>query len=853
MSSRGAASGSGDEGSAIPADPSGLGRTGAPRDDRQRRRWPLVLGGTVAAVALVAGGGGAYLNARLRASLPQEEGERAVKGLGAPVRIERDAHGVPVVRGGSRLDVARATGFLHAQERFFQMDLLRRSAAGELAALFGRPALEMDREARVVRPRLVARRAVKALRADERDMLSAYAAGVNAGLASLGAPPFEYVTLRSEPAKWQDEDSLLCAFAMYRDLQGRQPWGESVLGTMRETLPPELAAFLAPVGTEWDAPIEGGKIAMPAVPGPEVVDLRKTKADAAAARVLPPSPEPAVLAVLGRPVGLQPTGDDDAFVRGSNNWAVAGAHTAHGGALVANDMHLGISVPNTWYRLSLVFPGADGERRVTGVTLPGAPFVVAGSNGHVAWGFTNSEGDWADLVLLEPDPKNPDAYLTPEGPRTLERETETIEVKGEKAETLAVESTIWGPVIDKDGAGRRRALAWVALREGGLNAALVRMESVRDLDEAQALAPEAGIPNQNFVVADAAGRVGWTIIGRIPRRVGFDGSVPTSWADGTRRWDGWLPGAEYPRVVDPPSGRIWTANARVVGGEKLAKVGVGGYDLGARQGQIRDDLLALDKASESDMLHVQLDDRALFLARWQKLLLDTLTPDAVAQDARRAEARRLAEAWGGHASIDSVGYRVVRTFRERVRGYVLDPLLAPARARDEKRLRPGSAPNSRWEGPVWALVTERPAHLLDPRYESWEALLLAAVDASVEELTKDGRPLAARTWGERNTTLIRHPLSRAVPQLGSFLDMPREPLPGDNHMPRFQAPTSGASERFSVSPGREDRGYFHMPCGQSGHPLSPHYADGHAAWAKGEPTPFLPGPAVHVLTLVPGP
>ena len=239
------------------------------------------------------------------------------------------------------------------------------------------------------------------------------------------------------------------------------------------------------------------------------------------------------------PLGLGPASDDDA-VRGSNNWAVAGTHTVHGGALLANDMHLGISVPNTWYRLSLVFPGVDGERRVTGVTLPGAPFVVAGSNGHVAWGFTNSEGDWADLVLLEPDPANPEAYLTPEGPRKLERETETIEVKGEKAETLAVESTIWGPVIDKDHAGRRRALAWVALREGGLNASLVRMESVGGLDEAQALAPEAGMPNQNFVVADSAGRIGWTIIGRIPRRVGHDGSVPTSWADGTRRWDGWL-------------------------------------------------------------------------------------------------------------------------------------------------------------------------------------------------------------------------------------------------------------------------------------------------------------------------
>jgi len=834
------------------ADPSGPGPTEVPQDDRRRRRWPRVLGGTLAVVALAAGGGGTYLRSRLQASLPQLEGERAIRGLGAPVRIERDALGVPVIRGGSRLDVARATGFLHAQERFFQMDLLRRSAAGELAALFGRPALEMDREARVIRPRLVARRAVKALRADERDLLAAYTAGANAGLTALGAPPFEYLALRAKPAPWRDEDSLLCALAMYRDLQGRQPWQESVLGLMRETLPAALADFLAPVGTEWDAPIEGGRIAMPAIPGPEVVDLRKTRPAAAAARLA--EPDPLALAFAGSPVGFRPASlDDDAFVRGSNNWAVAGTHTVHGGALLANDMHLGISVPNTWYRLSLVVPGVDGERRVTGVTLPGAGFVVAGSNGHVAWGFTNSEGDWADLVLLERDPQRHDAYLTPEGPRPLEREVETIEVAGEKAETLVVESTIWGPVLGTDHRGRRRALAWVALRQGGLNAALFRMEAAGDLDEAQALAAEAGIPNQNFVAADAAGRVGWTIIGRIPRRVGHDGGVPTSWSDGTRGWDGWLAADEYPRVVDPPTGRIFTANARVVGGEKLAKVGVGGYDLGARQGQIRDGLLAIDEVSEDDMLRVQLDDRALFLARWQKLLLGVLTPDAVAKDPRRAEARRLVGGWGGRASIDSVGYRVVRAFRERVRGLVLDPLLAPARAKDVKHLRPGTAPNALWEGPVWALVTERPAHLLDPRYPSWDALLLSAADAVLEELTKDGRRLAERTWGERNTTLIHHPLSRAVPQLGGFLDMPREPLPGDSHMPRFQSPSAGASERFAVSPGREELGYFHMPCGESGHPLSPHYADGHAAWAKGEKTPFLPGPAVNVLTLVPGP
>ena len=747
--------------------------------------------------------------------------------------------------------MARATGFLHAQERFFQMDLLRRSAAGELAALFGRAALERDREVRPLRLRQVARRAIKSLRADERDLTAAYAEGVNAGLAALGAAPFEYLVLRAEPGPWRDEDSLLCALAMYLNLQGRQADQESLLGLVRETLPPALAAFLAPVGTEWDAPIEGGAVPMPAVPGPDVVDLRKTRPEAPIAGSASPDAS-SDLAWMGVPIRPGPAADDDELALGSNNWAVAGRLTTHGGALLANDMHLGISVPNTWYRVSLAFPGADGERRVTGVTLPGAPFVVAGSNGHVAWGFTNSEGDWADLILLEPDPASPDRYLTPEGPRVLEREVETIEVAGGKPETLAVESTIWGPVIDRDDTGRRRALAWVALRDGGLNASLYRMEAAHDLDEAQALAAEVGIPNQNYVVADSSGRIGWTIIGRIPRRVGHDGSVPTSWADGKNRWDSWLRPDEYPRVVDPPSGRIWTANARVVGGDKLAKVGVGGYDLGARQGQIRDDLLATPKAAEDDMLRVQLDDRALFLTRWQKLLLATLNADAIGNDPRRVETRRLVEAWGGRASIDSVGYRIVRAFRERVRDRVLDPLLAPVRAKDPKHVRAGAAPNARWEGPVWALVTERPAHLLDPRFPSWDALLSDALDDVLGELAKAG-PLAARTWGERNTTLIRHPLSRAVPPLGAWLDMPRQPLPGDSNMPRFQAPSAGASERFAVSPGREELGYFHKPCGQSGHPLSPHYADGHAAWAKGEKTPFLSGPAANVLTLRPGP
>jgi penicillin amidase len=364
-----------------------------------------------------------------------------------------------------------------------------------------------------------------------------------------------------------------------------------------------------------------------------------------------------------------------------------------------------------------------------------------------------------------------------------------------------------------------------------------------------ARAARAGIPPQNFVCGDSAGRIAWTIIGRIPRRQGLSGREPESWADGARRWDGWLDPAEYPRVLDPPSGKLWSANSRMVDGEMLARIGETGYDLGARQQQIRDALLKLDKATLEDMRAIQLDDRALFMARWRDLLLRTLDAAAVAHDPRRAEFRRLVESWGGRASVDSAGYRLVRAFRGTLAEEVFGAVTARCRAADARFDYAGQV--WRFEGPLWALVTQRPAHFLAPRHPTWDARLLAAVDRTIAVLLEGGGALADRTWGERNTTRVQHPLSMAVPSLERWLDMPRLPLPGDSHLPRFQSVRAGASERMAVSPGRESEGYFHMPAGQSGHPLSPNYGDGHRAWATGEATPFLPGPPVHTLTLRP--
>jgi penicillin amidase len=319
------------------------------------------------------------------------------------------------------------------------------------------------------------------------------------------------------------------------------------------------------------------------------------------------------------------------------------------------------------------------------------------------------------------------------------------------------------------------------------------------------------------------------------------------WADGKRGWDGWIAPAAYPRVINPADGRIVTANNRLVEGTALQMLGNdGGYDAGARARQIEDDLKGIGKASARDMLAVQLDDRAIFLSPWRYLLLQTLSsPEAGDSDARHELRHVVAEQSTGRASPDSAAYRIVREFRTHVAELAFAPLIERIRKVDPE-YPAGVGRGS--EGPLWALVTQQPLHLLDPRFRSWNDLFLAAADMVVTDAQKEGG-IAVYTWGRANTVRIRHPLSRAVPMLSPLLDMADEALPGDSNMPRVQGPAFGASERFAVSPGREQDGYLHMPAGQSGHFLSPHYRDGNDAWAKGEATPFLPGSTVHTLTL----
>jgi penicillin amidase len=236
---------------------------------------------------------------------------------------------------------------------------------------------------------------------------------------------------------------------------------------------------------------------------------------------------------------------------------------------------------------------------------------------------------------------------------------------------------------------------------------------------------------------------------------------------------------------------------------------------------------------------VQLDDRALFLERWRTIILEQLRPETVAGDSLCAEFRRLVrDGWTGRADVGSVGYRLVRAFRLQLFEEVYGWLTAPCRQADpafDFHVIP------RWEDPLWTLVNQRPPHLLSSHYASWDSVFVNVADEVVRWLNRDGRPLVSRTWGEFNTTAIRHPLSRAVPLVGRWLDMPAHQLPGDSHMPRVQHPAMGASERLVVAPGRPEQGILQMPCGQSGHPLSPYWRAGHQAWEEGRPTPLLPG------------
>ncbi|MCA9292290.1 MAG: penicillin acylase family protein [Phycisphaerales bacterium] len=765
----------------------------------------------ICAILLVIGHGAALM---VR-SLPVTDGDVRVAGLGAPVTIERDALGVAVIQGDSLNDVAYGEGFAHAQDRFFQMDLLRRSASGRLSELIGPMGVDLDIDARAHRFEDVADQVVQDLPPEHRTLLAAYARGVNAGLEALEEPPFEYSTLsllngaRLRPEPWRERDSLLVVLEMTKTLSfGR--FAEQMRTAMLATLPRDVATFLLPEATRYDAPMIADEALPPALSVPDS------------------------LSSAGAPTSPMRDDAPDLLMRtalGSNNWAVAGERSAHGGAILANDMHLPLAVPNIWYRAQLTWNDDEGEHFWVGVSLPGVPGIVVGSNGHVAWGFTNAFVDVQDWIVVDPDAEDPSRYLTPDGPEPFGEYTTEIGIAGRSPHMQTWRSTRWGLVTEEE---PMRVLKWSAFDPATTNLRVLDTWRARTLEDAAEIMREWRGPPQNAAIAADDGRIAWVLTGFIPTREGFDGRTSERWGAGQFAWTSASRDGARPTLIDPPDGVVWSANNRTVPVEQSIGL-LDDYGLGCRAQRIREMLGNRSGLTERDLLAMQLDTRVAVGEPYRKLAarLEAALP-AGSSGARAAE---LIRHWNGRADVDEAGYLVLRRFYSELGDRVLDPILEPTKF--TWRWLPSAL-----QEPLLTIVEQRPHGGVPEGAGGWDALLDGALTEAMG--TSDGR-----RWGKHNRLRMRHPLARTLPKWFRLFDMPAHEQAGDYWAVRVASPRFGASERLVVSPGREAEGILHMPGGQSGNPISPHYRDGHRAWGRGEPTPLLAGPIEHVLRLVP--
>ena len=775
---------------------------------------------------VIAVGGVILVVALLRASLPKLDGEQRVPGLESPVKITSDRYGIPTIVAHSRLDATLALGYITARDRLWQIDILRRRAAGRLSEILGKGALGVDRRQRTIGFARAAKAIAANLPEDQKEILRSYASGINAYIKAAKVLPFEFLILRYQPEPWAVEDSILIILNIFQELTGDSEEDERMLSIMAASLPPEVVDFLTPDTDDYTTVLLGGKNAH---------------------RPIRPIPIKALTSIRHT---LSPTDKKTGMVRmqphiGSNNWAVAKSKTSDGRAIVANDMHLGLSVPNIWYRAALRY----GDVEISGVTLPGTPGVVAGSNGHVAWGFTNIGGDFLDLVRLELNPENPDEYKTRAGWKRFEVVNETIRIKGGKTVDHPVKLTVWGPVSETALMGQPVAIHWTALEPQAVDIGLLYIDKAETLEDAIHVMNRSGGPPLNAAMADNTGRIAWTYCGRMPVRKGFDGASSKSWADGKIGWEGYIPPDDLPRVIDPPAGFLVTANNRTLGTDYPHVIGHN-YSNSYRAYRISERLSEMDQITEEDMLQLQLDTTSHFYDFYQQLALSVLTNDTIANKPALKAVRRHIEAWIGKAEVDSVSFGVLVRFHEGLAADVFTPFLTRCKAVDENFVYT-------WrniEPPLRMILTEQVPELIpDTNYPNWEAWIRSKLEEALQQLYSEYNinSLEQLTWGRINTTDIAHPLGRRIPVLGKFLNMPRDLLPGCSFCVRVSKPDFGASERLVVSPGRHSDGILHMPSGQSGHPLSPNYKDGHQHWAKGEIHAFLPGAATHSLMLKP--
>jgi len=838
-----------------------------------RSSLPVRLGRLVLAVvvlaAALAGGAFVWFRAAERAAMPTLDGTVVLPGLKGSVTVVRDGHGVPSITAGTLDDLFFAQGYVTAQDRLWQMDMMRRYASGELAAALGPKYVPVDREQRVLGLRDVARRSLAHATVEERAQLESYARGVNAYIAEHQyGLPLEMRVLRYFPRTWTAEDSVLVGLSMaemlnhgtYLDKLHR----EQILGR----LGPELTGDLYVESSQRDivpghdldeiepqtvAPDTAQETAKGPVALRRPERRRRHRAEGRRFRAAGEGAEGfKVSKFQGFKVGsngksngnsesngngksdgigngatsagngliwgsqVAAAGMLDRVRPGSNNWVISGSHTQSGRPLLANDMHLPHRIPNTWYEAHLTC----GDYDVAGVTLPGAPWVIVGHNRRIAWGFTNLGPDVEDVYVEQFNAQG--EYETPEGWRKPVVRHEVIHVKRGRDVEMDVVVTRHGPIVSGEmkNEPRKLALKW-AVFDSGLSLPFYAVNSAQNWEEFRAAFSGFNGPGQNVVYGDVDGNIGYQATGLVPVRASGDGTLPVSGADDAHEWTGYVPFEELPSVYNPPSGIIATANGRVTAdGYKysITKEWESPYRTERIYRVLRQD----KKFTAADMLALQTDvesDLDKFVAQRMVYAVDQ-TPGA---SSRARNAADILRRFDGNMSMDSAGAAI----EQRARQWLAATLLGNKLGND--------ADLYTWfMKSVWLenMVAFQPARWLPGQYTSWNDLLTAAVEAAVND-TQAPRELAGWKYGDYATVEIGHPIFGKVPGLKKYASTGRWPQSGNGITVKQVGGMFAPSERFTADLADLDRSTLNIVNGQSGNLFSPYFDDQFGAWYRG--------------------
>jgi penicillin amidase len=815
----------------------------------------------LAVILFVAAGGVAWFYSMARSALPQLDGRLRVAGLSAPVTVTRDAHGVPTIDAANFGDLFFAQGYVTAQDRLFQMDGIRRVAAGELAEVFGSKCLKHDRQQRILGLRVAAQKTIEILPAEERSHFEAYARGVNAYIEShRDRLPLEFRILRYSPRPWSPEDSALIGAQMVEDLS-TSPRHALVREKILAKLGPELTADLY-VNSSWhDRP--------PTVSRPTLDEEIKGKnkdqdddddedddsgTDSSVTGLMPPTGFRAL------PPRVEMFFDELPLVLGSNNWVVSGGHTVSGKPLLSNDMHLGHQMPNLWFEAHLRCKSGGADFDVAGVTLPGYPFVIVGHNQRIAWGFTNLGPTVEDLYVETFNPTG--QYLTPDGWRQPEHRREVIHVKDKPDEVVDVVLTRHGPVVTAMSPGETRPLALRWTLYDGVRSPFFAVDSAQKWEEFRHAFSQLDAPGQNVVYADVDGNIGYQATGKIPIRAAGDGSLPQTGSDNAHEWVGYVPFEKLPSVFNPASGIIATANGRVTREGYLYSLSTE-WEAPWRTARIYRVLESGKKFSAADMLSLETDiyselDR-FFGERFMYAIDHAKNPSARAKAA--AETMRQ---WDGRMIANSAAPTIAVRARQELTRLLLEPKLGVAPKDPDQLEATLSWRSYQWlMSTIWLenVVQHQPKRWLPDAYTNYDELLATAVEAAVD--SNPGRSSAAPqdlvswNWGDFHPVEIQHPIFGKIPFLRRWAGPGLQRHSGSEYTVKAVSRDHGPSERMTVDLANLDQSTLNLVTGEAGNLFSPYFTDQWTAWYEGFTFtwPFS-GPAVdksraHELVLEP--